>query len=243
MPNRTIHRDISTPSIVTDVIDEKTSAAGVTIEGVLIKDGAVTPTALGGLVADVIAEKTSGTGVTIDGTLVKDGGVSTADAAAITTNTVSEKTAGSGVTVDSLLVKDGGIGTAGTAVNICADSKYAHASWVYGDAAAIDSAFYIARRAMKVEGIHLRPSVVGSDGGAVTAIVTKAPSGTAPASGTSLHASGSFDLKGAVDTDQAATLHGTPSVLLLAAGDALCLDVSGTTTAARGCVTVTMVPV
>ncbi len=91
------------------------------------------------------------------------------------------------------------------------------------------------------EGPMSKPAMVAkyAKGGSVK----KAPSGTAPASGTSLHASGSLDLKGTVNVDQAATLSATAADLLLAAGDALCLDVTGTTTAARGCVTVTMVPV
>lgn len=142
----------------------------------------------------------------------------------------------------SVVARGAGVSALGV-VPLASDTKYIHASYVYGDAAAIDGAFFIAPRAMKVEGISLRPSVVGSDGGAVTAIVRKAPSGTAPASGTSLHASGSFDLKGTVNTDQAGVLSGTAATLLLAAGDALCLDVTGTTTAARGCVTVALVPV
>jgi len=162
---------------------------------------------------------------------------------ALGADSIEEYTAAAGVTVDSLLIKDGAVGTAGTAMGISGDTKYISADYVYGDAAAIDGAFYIARRAMKVEAVYLRPTVVGSDGGAVTALVKKAPSGTAPASGTSLHASGSLDLKGTVNVDQAATLSATAADLLLAAGDALCLDVTGTTTAARGCVTVTMVPV
>ena len=120
---------------------------------------------------------------------------------ALGADTIEEYTDAAGVTVDSLLIKDGAVGADGNTA---------------------------ARRA---------------DGGAVTALVKKAPSGTAPASGTSLHASGSLDLKGTVNTDQAATLSATAADLLLAAGDALCLDVTGTTTAARGCITVTLVPV
>ena len=49
----------------TDTISEKTSAAGVTIDGVLLKDSEVT--------TDTISEKTSAAGVTVDSCLIKDG--------------------------------------------------------------------------------------------------------------------------------------------------------------------------
>lgn len=51
-------------SFSTDTISEKTSATGVTVDGVLLKDSEVT--------TDTINEKTSATGVTIDGVLLKD---------------------------------------------------------------------------------------------------------------------------------------------------------------------------
>ena len=54
-------------SVVTDTISEKTSAAGVTVDGVLLKDSEVT--------TDTIKEKTAAAGVTIDGVLLKDGEV------------------------------------------------------------------------------------------------------------------------------------------------------------------------
>jgi RNase P/RNase MRP subunit p29 len=53
--------------IATDTVAEKTAAAGVTIDGVLLKDSEVT--------TDVIKEKTSAAGVTIDSVVLKDGGV------------------------------------------------------------------------------------------------------------------------------------------------------------------------
>jgi predicted outer membrane repeat protein len=55
--------------IATDTVSEKTSAAGVTVDGVLLKDSQVT--------TDQINEKTSAAGVTIDGVLLKDNGVVT----------------------------------------------------------------------------------------------------------------------------------------------------------------------
>lgn len=55
----------ATTAVSTDTVSERTSAAGVTVDGVLLKDSQVT--------TDVILEKTSATGVTIDGALLKDG--------------------------------------------------------------------------------------------------------------------------------------------------------------------------
>lgn len=48
-----------------DTISEVTSAAGVTADGVLLKDGAVA--------TDTISEATATSGVTVDGCLIKDG--------------------------------------------------------------------------------------------------------------------------------------------------------------------------
>ena len=82
-----------------DVIAEFTSAAGVTIDGVLLKDSTVK--------TDTIVEKTSATGVTADGVLLKDGGIVCADAATIEVDTINEATSAAGVTADGVLLKDG----------------------------------------------------------------------------------------------------------------------------------------
>jgi hypothetical protein len=67
--------------VSTDTISELTSAAGVTVDGVLLKDSQVS--------TDQINEKTSATGVTIDGVLLKDStvvaGAGTNSAPSITT--------------------------------------------------------------------------------------------------------------------------------------------------------------
>lgn len=96
-------------------------------------------------------------------------------------------------------------------------------------------------RACRVKAISGRPYVLGSDGGGVTAVLRKVPSGSAIATGTVLH-TGSYNLKGAADTTQALTLSVTPADLELAVGDALALDVTGVTTAARGTLTVFLAP-
>lgn len=63
-------------TLTVDIINEFTSAAGVTVEGVLLKDNEVT--------TDIINEKTGAAGVTLDGVLLKDGG---ATMTALTTGT------------------------------------------------------------------------------------------------------------------------------------------------------------
>ncbi len=74
----------ATTEVITDIVTEYTSAAGVTIDSLLIKDAGLTAT-----------------------------GVATfSNAAGVTTNTITERTAASGVTVDGLLVKDSTILTA-----------------------------------------------------------------------------------------------------------------------------------
>lgn len=109
--------------------------------------------------------------------------------------------------------------------------------WVYGEGTQIDNFFWTAPVACRVVGINNRPLVVGSDGSAVTAVVKKAASGTAIASGTALM-SDTFDLKATINTNVAGTLSATSSDLDIAAGTSLGIDFTGVLTAARGCVTI-----
>lgn len=135
------------------------------------------------------------------------------------------------------------VGTKAAASFVSAGSLGAVAvNFVYGEATALDAAFFVASRAYQVQSIIVRPLVVGSDGGAVTAQIRKVPSGTATASGTVLHAS-TADLKGTINTNQSLTLSATADDILLASGDALGIDTEGTTTAARGVVSVLLLPV
>ena len=57
----------ATGTFKSDTISEYTAAAGVTIDGVLLKDAAVN--------TDTVNEKTSAAGVTVDGVLLKDNGI------------------------------------------------------------------------------------------------------------------------------------------------------------------------
>jgi hypothetical protein len=90
--------------------------------------------------------------------------------------------------------------------------------------------FFIADQAFQVVGVTERHATAGSDGGAVTLMVKKVPSGTAKSAGTDVLSAG-VSLKATADTNQAGTLHGTAANLQLAAGDALGLVLTGTPTA------------
>ena len=100
---------------------------------------------------------------------------------------------------------------------------------------------FVAQRAMRVKAIIGRVQAAGTDGGAVTATVYKAPSATAIASGTALH-SGTFNLKGTASTNQTLTLSATAGVLDIAAGDTIGIILTGTLTTATGGITVHMTP-
>ena len=132
-----------------------------------------------------------------------------------------------------LVIESGGDITGGGA-----GINSATGEWV---AASVDKSFFIATRKYRVLGIIARVTAAGTDGGAVTAAVKKAASGTAIASGTALH-SGTIDLKGTADTNQTLTLSTTDTDLDIASGDAIGLDFTGTLTAATGVVTVRLAP-
>lgn len=95
-------QDITDGTSSFDTISELTSGAGVTVDGVLLKDSQVT--------TDQINEKTGAVGVTIDGVLLKD--------SQVTTDVINEKTATAGVTLDSVLLKDGLVKTSAGAVGL-----------------------------------------------------------------------------------------------------------------------------
>lgn len=109
-------------------------------------------------------------------------------------------------------------------------------SFVYGEALALAQSFFVVQRASRLLAAYCRPFIVGSDGGAVTTAIWKAPSGTAIGSGTAMQ-SDTFNLKGTINTNQAATLSTTAADLLLAVGDAVGHKTAGTMTAARGILT------
>ena len=107
-------------------------------------------------------------------------------------------------------------------------------------ATTVDCTLFTADRPYVVKAIRGRVDVAGT-GGACTAQIRKVPSGTALTSGTVLH-SGTYNLVGTAATQQALTLSTTPSDLLMAAGDSICYDLTGTATSAVGAISVTLNP-
>jgi|SRR5581483_1394496 len=122
--------------------------------------------------------------------------------------------------------------------NVKAEETVAAYRWTPTDA---DDVFFVADRQYRVCGIRARVEVTGTDGGAVTAVIKKAASATAIASGTPLH-TGSINLKGAAATNQAITLSATPADLDIPAGTAIGIDFTGVLTSARGTVSVALSP-
>jgi hypothetical protein len=107
-------------------------------------------------------------------------------------------------------------------------------------ATTVDCTLFTADRPYVVKAIRGRVDVAGT-GGACTATIRKVPSGTAITSGTALH-TGTYNLVGTAATQQALTLSATASDLLLAAGDSICYDLTGTATSAVGSISVTLNP-
>jgi hypothetical protein len=107
-------------------------------------------------------------------------------------------------------------------------------------ASTVDCTMFVADRAYVVKGIRGRVDVAGT-GGACTAQIRKVPSGTAITSGTVLH-SGTYNLVGTANAQQALTLSTTTSDLLLAAGDSIAYDLTGTATSAVGVIAVNLAP-
>lgn len=136
---------------------------------------------------------------------------------------------------------DGGVGIIGAGVgNTSGAGEFINVSMGY-EATSVDRVAFVATRDYRVAAITGRVEVAGTDGGAVTAVVKKTPSGTAIASGTALH-SGTFNLKGTAATNQALTLSTTPADLVIAAGDAIGVDFTGTLTTATGVISVCLCP-
>lgn len=107
-------------------------------------------------------------------------------------------------------------------------------------AASVDGTVFIANDAWvitKIEEVH---SVLGTDGSAVTAQVMKCTTTQAPSAGTAM-TTGTFDLKGTVETVQSGTLSSTAANYTLADGNRIAIDYTGTlTTLAGGVITIHM---
>lgn len=92
---------------------------------------------------------------------------------------------------------------------------------------------FIADKAYEVIAVKERHLVLGTDVGAVTLMVKKVPSGTAPGAGTDTLAAG-ISLKAAINTVQDGTLHATLANKQLAVNDGLALVTTGVLTAVDG---------
>lgn len=90
-----------------DTINESTADAGVTIEGVIVADSAITADSLH---VGVITEKTADAGVVIEGVGFLN--------SVIFTDTVSELSDAAGVTIDGVELKDGGITLDGELIGV-----------------------------------------------------------------------------------------------------------------------------
>ena len=125
--------------VITDIITERTAAAGVTIDGVKLKDGSISvpdlPAAGNIAIESAVAadaefrfrRQADGTMLWGDGALAPDtnlyrdavgvlktdDSLEVAGASGVITNDLVERTLDAGVTVDSVLLKDGGIGLLG----------------------------------------------------------------------------------------------------------------------------------
>jgi len=108
-------------------------------------------------------------------------------------------------------------------------------------AASVDKVAFVATRSYVVQGITGRPTVAGTDAGAVTAVIKKAASATAITAGVALHSS-TFNLKGTADTIQALTLDATSGVCTIPAGTAIGVDFTGVLTSATGVITIALAP-
>lgn len=120
-----------------------------------------------------------------------------------------------------------GIGSPAGGAFVTVDIEY--------NASSVDKTSFVATRAYYVRSITARPTVAGTDAGAVTAVIAKAASGTAITSGTALH-SGTINLKGTANTNQVLTV--TQSAAFIPAGTAIGIDFTGVLTSATGVVTV-----
>lgn len=107
-------------------------------------------------------------------------------------------------------------------------------------ASTVDSTFFVADRAYVIKAIRGRVDVAGT-GGACTVQIRKTATATAPASGTVVH-SGTYNIVGTANANQSLTLSTTASDLLMAPGDALSYDLTGTPTSAVGSITVHLSP-
>lgn len=121
--------------------------------------------------------------------------------------------------------------------NATQESKFIQLNYI---ATLATQKIFVAPIPLRVTAIQGATRVAGS-GGACTMAFYKAADGIAVGSGTLLH-SGSFNLVGTADTNQALTLVTNVESLILSPGDSLGYVLTGTATSAIGTVTITVEP-
>jgi len=99
----------ATYGIKTNLIAESGAGAGVTADGVKMKDGGIVGADGAVLEMDTINEATTDAGVTVEGVKMEDGGVILADAAVLEADTINEATADAGVTIELVAIENGSI--------------------------------------------------------------------------------------------------------------------------------------
>lgn len=105
----------------------------------------------------------------------------------------------------------------------------------------VDQTFFVANRDYIVTGAVEVHSTLGTDASAVNVQLVKDTSTNAPGAGTDLltnSTNAGFNLKGAINTPQLATLTATAASLRLGPGDRLSCDYAGTLTAVAGVIVV-----
>lgn len=116
------------------------------------------------------------------------------------------------------------------------------AIYMVGTPVATTQVFFVASRAMIITAVRQIHSVAA--GGTSTMTITKDTGTDAPGAGTSIHASGTFNLNATANTSQSATLSATPATLTLAAGDRLSIKFAHAVQSSAGVVvSVALTPV
>lgn len=137
------------------------------------------------------------------------------------------------MSVDIKQNADASMGLVGTDTG---DGAFIMRDFQYTATSPTTNTVFVAPRRLVLKGINIRPDVAGTDAGAVTATVFRAPSGTATGSGTALH-TGTANIKGTAATNQTLTLATNPATLDIPAGTAVGVVFTGVMTSAVGSVT------
>ena len=99
--------------------------------------------------------------------------------------------------------------------------------------------FFIADDAYELVSVRERHTTAGADAGAVTVMLKKVPSGTAPGSGTDMLSAG-INLKATANTNQSGSLSATVANIRLAATDSVAAVLTGTPTSLAGVIIQTL---